>query len=214
VKSITLKQAEAALGEPASAWVARCYEIASRLVDRGVVEGVAIYGHWRGPVAKGSHFAGRNGAGFVRHGWVLLPDCRIFDPTRWVFENVRPYLYVGSADHYDEGGNIFRESQEPARPPKFNDDEEVYVFDQFILPDADAFKFIERLFDLYEREDCERPELSRNQIHWLAHRNPKSLKGNAKAIYAALTKLDLISLVPIDNQTMVEHGRDRPKETP
>jgi hypothetical protein len=32
----------------------------------------------------------------------------IIDPTRWVFEGVEPYIYVGRNDHYDMGGNELR----------------------------------------------------------------------------------------------------------
>ena len=47
----TLREVERALGEPATAWVARCYEIACAIVERKLVDGVAVYGHWTGPIA-------------------------------------------------------------------------------------------------------------------------------------------------------------------
>ena len=82
---LTLAQAEAALGEPAARWEMRCYEIASRLVHARAVEGKAVYGHWRGPVHPAAPFTS---VVVVRHGWINLPDGRICDPTRWVFEQV------------------------------------------------------------------------------------------------------------------------------
>ncbi len=48
-----LKEAEIAIGIPAARWEGRCFEIASELVAAGVVKGVAVYGHWNGPIAKG-----------------------------------------------------------------------------------------------------------------------------------------------------------------
>ncbi len=97
----TLAQCEKAVGEPASAWVARCYEISFKIVAKGLVDGEAVYGHWLGDIAPGSHFADRKRLGFVSHGWILLKDGRVLDPTRWVFENVAPYLYVGEPpDHW------------------------------------------------------------------------------------------------------------------
>lgn len=78
----TLAACERTLGEKAETWKGRCFEIASRLVREGLVSGHAVYGHWRGDVAKGSMFYG-NTCGFVQHGWVVLADGRIFDPTRW-----------------------------------------------------------------------------------------------------------------------------------
>lgn len=92
----TLAECEKAIGEKAQAWVARCYEISCAIVKAGLVDGDAVYGHWIGPVSPKSHFARARGLPFVPHGWILLKDGRVLDPTRWVFENVEPYLYVGS----------------------------------------------------------------------------------------------------------------------
>lgn len=103
MKLPTLEECERALKEKASTWVARCYEISCRIVAAGLVDGEAVYGHWIGDVAPGSYFSERSRAlGFVNHGWVLLKDGRVLDPTRWVFENVAPYLYVGEPpDHWN-----------------------------------------------------------------------------------------------------------------
>lgn len=92
----TLAACEKALGEKAATWVARCYEISFRIVKAGLVKGEAVYGHWLGPVHSKSHFADRGTKlPFVQHGWILLEDGRVLDPTRWVFEAKEPYLYVG-----------------------------------------------------------------------------------------------------------------------
>lgn len=95
---LSIAQVERALGEKAEKWVARCYEIAGRIVAAGLVQGVAVYGHWKGPVDRHSHFGSRRNLPFIRHGWIQLDDGRVLDPTRWVFENARPYLYLGSPD--------------------------------------------------------------------------------------------------------------------
>lgn len=101
MKIPTLKECEKAIGEPASTWVGRCYEIACKIVDAGLVsrkhglDGVAVYGHWLGPISPRSHFADRVRVGFVQHGWIYVEGHGIvIDPTRWVFEAKRPYLYV------------------------------------------------------------------------------------------------------------------------
>lgn len=98
----TLEECERALGEKAKAWVARCYEISYRIVAAGLVDGEAVYGHWTGDLAPGSYFARlKRGIPFVPHGWIQLKDGRVLDPTRWVFEDVAPYLYVGEPpDHW------------------------------------------------------------------------------------------------------------------
>jgi hypothetical protein len=97
----TLAECEKAIGEPASAWVARCYEIAYRIVEALHIDGQAVYGHWLGPMHPKSTFANKSGLPFVQHGWIRLSDDRVLDPTRWVFEHVEPYLYVGEKpDHW------------------------------------------------------------------------------------------------------------------
>lgn len=91
----TLAECEKAIGEKAETWVARCYEISCAIVEAGLVEGEAVYGHWLGPVQPKSHFADRGRLPFIPHGWILLKDGEVLDPTRWVFEAKAPYLYVG-----------------------------------------------------------------------------------------------------------------------
>lgn len=98
----SLAEAEAAIGEPAARWVSRCYEIAFKLVAAELVPGRAVYGHYLGPVAAGSYFSTRGANGFVGHGWISLPDGRVLDPTRWVFEGREPYLYVGALGEPDD----------------------------------------------------------------------------------------------------------------
>lgn len=91
----TLKECEKALGERAPQWAKRCYEIAHKIVKKGLVPGgEAVYGHWLGPVHPNSPFAGKR-MPFVQHGWIWIEDHGlVVDPTRWCFEAKRPYLYV------------------------------------------------------------------------------------------------------------------------
>lgn len=92
----TLKACEKTLGEKAETWIARCYEISCRIVEAGLVKGEAVYGHWLGPVHHRSHFAERSKSlPFIQHGWIRLEDGTVLDPTRWVFEARKPYLYEG-----------------------------------------------------------------------------------------------------------------------
>ncbi len=98
----TLEECEKALGEKAEKWGGRCFEVASRIVEAGLVDGVAVYGHWVGDVHPESMFARKSvRLPFVQHGWVQLADGRVLDPTRWEFEHVAPYLFVGEEpDHW------------------------------------------------------------------------------------------------------------------
>lgn len=208
-KQVTnLARAERALGEPAARWKGRCYEIACALVRHKLVPGdaVAVYGHWLGPVAPGSHFDRGNALPFVQHGWVLLADGSVVDPTRWVFEDVAPYIYAGPSDHYDEGGNEWRESRE-GEPPAFDPDDEVVSFSKRVMPSADAWNFVEELLglrDLLGEENYEAGTMTRRQLFWLANRSPKSLGPHAFAVYAAVCKLGERALIPIDNLRKVE----------
>lgn len=102
-----IPQIEYLIGLTTEEWKGNCYAVAVACVDAGVVEGEAEYGIWEGPIAPGSFFEGRP---LARHGWVRLPDGQIWDPTRWVFENVEPYIYVGSDEFYDFGATRLRRS--------------------------------------------------------------------------------------------------------
>ncbi len=203
MKIPTLKQAEATLGEPAKAWEGRCYEIACRFVERKLVKGIAVYGHWIGPIAKGTLFD--RGLPFAHHGWVLLPDKRVLDPTRWVFEAREPYLYVGSADHYDEGGNQWREALSP-QAPEFDEFDRIFDLTNEILP-TQAWNYVEQLLGLYRYYDdpaYEPGTVSQGQLSWLANRSPERLGPHAPAIYRALFALGRGALIPIDNKRLVE----------
>ena len=104
-EDLTIEICEKGIKEPAHKWHKRCHEIAHRIVDAGLVEGSVCYGHYLGPIDPDGRWSNREGLAFQRHGWILLPDGRILDPTRFSFENKDPYLYIGeNADEYDEGG--------------------------------------------------------------------------------------------------------------
>jgi hypothetical protein len=86
------------------AWPGQCQFVAPSVIRNGLVGGRQSNGAWCGPVT-GPHrdrfctteVAMRR----VRHVWITLADGRVCDPTRWVFEGVEPYVYVGTdAEHY------------------------------------------------------------------------------------------------------------------
>lgn len=95
--NIDIQKVEKAIGIPALEWKGRCFEIASAMVQRKVVEGTAVYGHWVGSIAQSSFFSDKRALGFCNHGWVVLHDeLTVVDPTRWVFEDKRPYIFIGT----------------------------------------------------------------------------------------------------------------------
>jgi hypothetical protein len=200
---ITIKAVERAIGLKAGSWNGKCFEIASGIVAKGLVEGRAVYGHWRGPVHPRSKFAVASTAGFVRHGWVLLPDGRVLDPTRWAFEHVAPYLYLGDADHYDEGGNKLRAAMR-GPVPVYDPDDKIFHISQAVM-DSATWTFVEKTLRL----DCFYPEqepgeMTLGQLQYLAHLTPDELGAFGFSVYSALGKLDLLALVPCDNLAAVE----------
>jgi len=170
------------IGIPLENWPGKCHEISFALVKHGLVEGKVRYGHWLGPVAK-------RDTPVQRHGWIELPDKRICDPTRYVFEGVEPYIYIGQNDpfYYDGGGNIFRmQMQRPA--PEFNKKEKVYDFPE-----------ITKVVRLLKAK----PPYCVSQLFWLANL-PLPLVGEAaKVVYLNLIDLGFDAFIPIDNKQLV-----------
>ncbi len=198
---------------PTEGWKGNCYAIAKKAVDEKLVPGEAVYGMWHGPVAKGSYFEERSQRiPFTQHGWVVMPDGIICDPTRWVFENVAPYIYLGPADHYDEGANELRRHDPPPEFDAFDDTTPRVVFRSEILGSA-AWAFVEKLLhlDQYMPEPTEDDEdsyeigtVSVEMLFWLANRPPDVLGQHAAEIYGAIDKLGYKASIPFDNRKMIE----------
>lgn len=195
----TLKEVERKLGETADQWGGRCYEIACACVKHGLVEGTPVYGHFTGEIHPKSYFGDRQHLPFVQHGWVLLKDGRVFDPTRWSFEARKPYLYVGpKSEEYDEGGNQFRKALRPPAP-EYDDSERRLKFSQHDLP-TEPWERVEKLLDVdYAFTDQEPGTLCLSQAVWIANAPFEDLMPHNAAIYKALEKVGLRGAIPIDN---------------
>jgi hypothetical protein len=205
-EGLTLTDCEEVLGEKAPLWAGRCYEISSRIVAAGLLDGTAVYGHWLGPVHPKSPFAG--GRPFVQHGWVVFPnDRRVLDPTRWVFEHEEPYLFLGDPGKlYDEGGNEWRGATR-GPVPSFDVSEKQFDFDKRVM-DTATWKFVERYLEIdYMDEDQVPGVLSKQQVFWLANAPLADLGPHAKTVYDALVKKGEEALIPIDNFRRVMSGR-------
>ena len=91
---------------PSSEWPTNCYAVATALFESGMLRELDLGPHWRahgmwdGDVAPGSPFAGK---GACMHGWVEFEAGFVVDPTRWVFEDVAPYVAVAPIGEYDFG---------------------------------------------------------------------------------------------------------------
>lgn len=100
---LTPKEIAKKIKLPLAKWPGKCYEIASAMVDAKIVPGgTAVYGHWIGPIHSRSIFADRAQLGFCNHGWIIMPDGVVIDPTRYVFEACAPYIFHGARDAAQE----------------------------------------------------------------------------------------------------------------
>ncbi len=205
---ITVEQLEESSKIPVRMWVGNCYTMACEAAD--LIEGSKpVYGHFRGDVHPKSVFSRVAVAGWVQHGWVVLPDGKILDPTRWVFECKKPYIFIGTTGvEYDEGGNTLRRLiLEPA--PKFDPEDRVVNIKKEMCP-SDTWTFIEEVFQLQDQfvyDEYSPGDITVFQLHWLANQDPKDLRGYAGIIYGMLERLNMKGFIPIDNYRRVKNGR-------
>ncbi|MCK9542643.1 MAG: hypothetical protein M0R03_11510 [Novosphingobium sp.] len=179
---------------PIKDWPGNCHFIANQFLQKGIVKGKLRYGHFLGDVKEGTMFY--KGVPFVRHGWIELEDGRICDPTRWVFEGVEPYVYVGpNNDEYDIGGSKIRDLFAPPMP--MYDEKEIQI-----SLDLEEDELL-RIHILFGNKNTSTFSIS--QIFWLANRTPPYLATflDVKLFYIALEKAKLKAAVPIDYWTLV-----------
>jgi len=199
-QNITIKHLEAVLDLPAEYWHGKCTLVANAAAQLIGPTCHAVYGHYVGFIEESSFWAGRAATGFVQHGWVLLEDGRVFDPTRWSFEDCEPYIYIGSVDDpdYDEGGNQWREMmakpcpEDPGRPLPFK----LSAHEEAAI-----------------REFVDSPKIGFNQIFWLANYSYEGLGPHLGTIYGILQENNLLGFIPFDNQKRaIREGFLKPSE--
>lgn len=187
---LAVPDVERAIMVPVKRWRGHCWEIAALMVQHRVIEGATRYGHWVGPVAKKSMFYARP---IVHHGWIELPDGRVCDPTRFEFEQVAPYIYLGRADHYDAGGNIYRLATERPVPAPAPDEAR-----QFALDLTDQARAHVTLLLSWPG-----PSYSFGQLFWLANLALCRLHPHALDIFTAIRGAGQAALIPRDNDDLV-----------
>lgn len=161
------------------------------MVEKGIVAGRAVYGHWTGPVAKGSIFFGKP---IIHHGWIEMPGNIIYDPTRFEFEQVEPYIFYGPNDYYDEGGDLLRQENERPCPPFDTSTRTV----RLELQPAQQ--------EWLQARAGSTGVLSLDQIFWLANLSRKTLGIHAKPIYEALIRAGEAATIPLDNRLYYQLG--------
>jgi hypothetical protein len=189
-EKLTIKDVEQALDLPAEKWHGNCYGIATGIVEAELIDGVAVYGHYLGDIAKDGYWGRRVDLPFVQHGWILLPDDRILDPTRFSFENKDPYIYIGDGDmDYDEGGDMWRASQVKPCPPTRG----AKVKDKgWELDDNETVTFHTLTGTPFD-------EMSAEQAFWVANLPYAALAPHIPVVYPVLGRYDLKGFVPLDN---------------
>lgn len=193
------------IGIPLEEWPGNCYGIATAFVKAGLIRNArAVYGHYYGPVHRQSMFwVPYSKAGWCRHGWIFAKsEGSIVDPTRWVFENVAPYIHVGrDSDEYDEGGSRLRAAL--LRPPPAYDEmlpKNVEPRPITLKMSKAAMDHVRSLFQGLIRKDG---VMSQSQTFWLANLPVQMLKPHAASIMKALVKAKLSATIPIDNYRAV-----------
>jgi len=189
---LTIPDIEAAIDLPVEKWVRKCYGVAKACVDKGLMpEGSEpAYGVWRGPVHSNSVFFDRSVVfGRVRHGWVVLPDETIFDPTQWTLSQPgEPFLFQGTSLQYSEAAGLLA-LDVPDPPPAQGQQLNLHG-----LLDPDLAS---RVASLLRAE----PPWTAKQVFWLANLPLSALDHDAPALYAAFKALGLLEFVPFDNRT-------------
>lgn len=182
-ENLTVEKLEKESGLISNDWHGRCTTLAHHAAI--LVGGSEVYGAYHGPVDTEGYWKDRL---FQRHGWVLLDDGRILDPTRWSFENADPYIYIGDSGGYDEGAQEVRKMFRSPCPDtrgrelKFNIPHAAAVAVEMLtgMP-LEAFTF--------------------DQVFWVANAPYDELEkyGYVKAIYGLLIDNGLSALIPLDN---------------
>jgi len=201
MSELTIEIVQTRIGIPTNKWQGNCHRISCLIIDKKLVAGEAVYGHWIGPIDKKSIFAKYRHLPFVRHGWIILNNKEILDPTRWVFEAIVPYIYRGVNDFYDRGGNIWRENN--LRPPPSFEDKNFPTNKYFPLnkfPKQSA-EFLAEILD--DKKLIKRKTVSLSQLFWIANLPPSMLGEYIKVIYEWLIQNDEGCLIPIDNRETI-----------
>lgn len=193
-KKYNINNLAKAIGIPLKDWPGNCHAIAFALVKGRHVKGTVTRGLWHGPIAAGTMFSGRP---FTGHSWIRCGSA-IVDPTRYVFEGVAPYIYVGNnkEGYYDIGGNKLREALTEMRPaPKYDAKQK-----QYLVPIGNVGKTVIAVAKGGKEVLCA------EQVAYIANRPPSDFGPYAKAVYKWLDLIGCSSYVPIDNWEYIMEG--------
>jgi hypothetical protein len=170
---------------PVKGWPTNCYAVAVAIHQAKLVpaKSACRYGVWWGPMRSKTHFRNQT---FAHHGWIELPDKRIYDPTRFVFENAKPYIWIGenTDGYYDIAGQRLNQQfyeEFPARKEP-----------GILITEAQRRDLAIFMPSVME----ENPDFG--QMMWMAHYPTDKMGDKAKRIIQIFEELKLSALVPLD----------------
>lgn len=213
-EDLTIEALERKIGAPPEKWEGQCFALACAAAELIGPKALAVYGHYLGPVHPEGFWGQHHGAAFVQHGWVLLSDGRILDPTRWSFEKLRPYIFISAEANdsdYDEGGNRWRSAMQKP-PPSFQADDRMVDFESITSEDDALFQRIAMLIGRPEVVLCRHLVLNMAQVFWLANVPYEKLQPFAAPIYSAIMEaLPLAGegFIPFDNRERAKRERSQ-----
>jgi hypothetical protein len=214
---LTIEEVEKAIDWPIEKWEGNCYGVACQIVEKGLVEGEAVYGHFLGGASEDGYWAARSEHPFIRHGWILLPDGRIMDPTRWSFEAKEPYIWIGeNSGEYDRGGNKLLGMIAQRNPwPDFDEDaEKTYEFEwmeEVVMDLEDVGAHLRDPLDpdIMERDPLDfepyHLTLTAEQVFWIANLplDVYKTKQSAYDVFIQIKEQQLDGFIPIDNRNEI-----------
>jgi len=220
---LTVAEVATAIGVPVQQWSGKCYAIACAILRAKLVKGRPAYGHWTGPVHSASPFASKGSLSFVRHGWIVLPNGAVLDPTRWVFEAVEPYLYHGlqpdDADCVDCGYKEYEHGDEDDDAVCGGYTAPVWPYDEGgdrlraatqrpmpMLMTGDRLLRLRLPKKLRERLGLPQ-EMSHSQLAWLANLPYATMGKDAWLICLELDAAGCKAYVPLDTWTRADAER-------
>lgn len=189
------------IGIPVEHWKGQCHLISSLMVEHKLVDGESVYGKYDGSIAPTSMFAGLPTS--IRHGWIVTKS-EIIDPTRWVFEDAKPYIFSSPLENkdYDQGSQAFNNwirTVSRSTPPAYNPNSR-----QIATSDEVAI-FSAHILGLDEKPT----QLCIEQAMWIANTNYNAI-GSKMAIkfYDWLVNNNMGALIPIDFKQMAEKDKN------
>lgn len=184
-EDLTIEMLEDAYGHRSEEWHGACSQL-THVAIHVLGYGSYAYGHFLGDVDPNGHWT-PNGMNIQRHAWVVLDGGRILDPTRWSFENVDPYIYIGQGDDYDEGGNQVREALRTPCPSR---------------GDGEPLCLEEAMCSRHFFEEMTRTpfnKITARQAAWVANSSYDNLGIAVAPVYETLITNGLKAFIPIDN---------------